>query len=354
MRREFVLITGLALSLSSSAFAPNNSQRRRRNLFVQQQEEETSPAAGVSSSRFHHNRKSPSRRGFRFALSESNFNAPDDTSASTTTPTSQKLQELQALETELKNYLAYISMPSDDSSLNTITPVPRPPSIPPPLAKLFSSSPNDSQDKDPEQVLQELRQSVQQEEQRIRQAQEELRELQQQEETLRKAEAALQKSRELAAQRRQKLLQQTQRATQSLESTRQQVEELSKAEAEEAEEEQSSSAAGDKEAISRSRSTVSLDDLASSSSNDVPSFIKSKSFLDAISSPKASASSSKRSTALNIPTLSDWVQYDDGSISGTIQGSAHFEDGKTISTSPLVSTSVVQGGRVVETTSGTR
>ena len=346
MRRELVLFTGLVLSLSSDALVPHNSQNRRRCSIL------LKTPAGVSN-RLSNHKYSSRRRISSSTLSEANSNSPEDssTSSTTTTPTSQKLQELQALETELENYLAYISMPSDDSLENRLTPVPRPPSIPPPLAKLFSaSSSNDSQDKDPEMILQALRQSVQQEEERIRQAQDELRELQQQEETLRKAEATLQKSRQLAAQRRQKLLLQTQRATQSLESTRQQVEELSKAEAEE----EQIAAVEDNEATSRSRSTVSLDDLASSSSNDVPSFIKSKSFLDAISSPKASASSSKRSTALNIPTLSDWVQYDDGSISGTIQGSAHFEDGKTISTSPLVSTSVVQGGRVVETTSGTR
>merc|ERR1712238_295249 len=53
-----------------------------------------------------------------------------------------------------------------------------------------------------------------------------------------------------------------------------------------------------------------------------------------------------------VPTISSWKQMRDGAIEGVISGSPNFNDGETLTTSPITSDAV--GGCVVQTSSGSR
>lgn len=63
-------------------------------------------------------------------------------------------------------------------------------------------------------------------------------------------------------------------------------------------------------------------------------------------------SSSSGKAPAGIPTLYNWVQYVDGSITGRIKNSRNFIDGATVSTSPVPAGA--KGGNVITTASGSR
>ena len=68
---------------------------------------------------------------------------------------------------------------------------------------------------------------------------------------------------------------------------------------------------------------------------------------DDVTAPK------KLSTApRGVPTVSNWRQNRDGSITGIISGSSSFSDGEKITTSPIASDAI--GGTLVSTVSGSR
>jgi hypothetical protein len=58
------------------------------------------------------------------------------------------------------------------------------------------------------------------------------------------------------------------------------------------------------------------------------------------------------SSSTNLPTLSDWEQNDDGSITGYVSNRIGFEDGTLITTSPVKTRA--RAGRVVTTTGGSK
>jgi hypothetical protein len=77
---------------------------------------------------------------------------------------------------------------------------------------------------------------------------------------------------------------------------------------------------------------------------------KSESSIDASST--VSTKSTSTAPPRGIPVISKWKQARDGSITGVINGSAAFNDGDPVTTSPIKGTAA--GGTVVTTTSGSR
>jgi hypothetical protein len=74
-----------------------------------------------------------------------------------------------------------------------------------------------------------------------------------------------------------------------------------------------------------------------------------------LGSPGAAAAAAKsKSTAKNdgIPTLSNWKQEADGSITGNIRNSKMFREGQKITTSPI--RKGAKAGTVVTTSSGSK
>lgn len=89
------------------------------------------------------------------------------------------------------------------------------------------------------------------------------------------------------------------------------------------------------------RRTISLGDL----------FNLGKSEEDTAPTPKQSIPTKVQAPS-GVPTLSNWRQNDDGSITGKISGSPSFKEGETITTSPVASGAT--SGSVVKTNSGSR
>jgi hypothetical protein len=66
-----------------------------------------------------------------------------------------------------------------------------------------------------------------------------------------------------------------------------------------------------------------------------------------------SAKKSVRNAPRGVPTILNWRKNRDGSISGKISGSASFNEGERITTSPIASGKVDEG-EIVKTGSGSR
>jgi len=77
-----------------------------------------------------------------------------------------------------------------------------------------------------------------------------------------------------------------------------------------------------------------------------------KSVSSSDSSPTVSTKSVSTAPPRGVPVISKWKQARDGSITGVITGSAAFNDGDPVTTSPIKGTAV--GGAVVTTTSGSK
>ena len=89
------------------------------------------------------------------------------------------------------------------------------------------------------------------------------------------------------------------------------------------------------------RRTISLGDLFNLGKNEE----------ETVAVPKQATSTTSQAPP-GVPTISNWKQNDDGSITGTITGSNSFKQGETITTSPVAKGATT--GSVVKTNSGSR
>lgn len=237
---------------------------------------------------------------------------------------------------------------------------PRPPGTPPPF-QMLQNTDGTTQEVSlvkAEVALEKLRERLRREEEALRRAEEALQQSIQEEEILRRAEEALQRSREAADQRKLEAIQQTEAAVASAEQARRDTEEAHQAwnqeqsttrnYEEQVEVEDLYDVAffnHDDESILRGmeapRSTIPLEFLIGSNGTplDYPGEVNGIRD-DCVQAPA------------EIPTLSNWVQYIDGSIHGQISNSDKFPDGASISTSAVKQGAT--GGSIIETSSGSK
>lgn len=204
---------------------------------------------------------------------------------------------------------------------------PRPPSIPPPLVALGIGEKDTLEGQSlqkAEQALFKLRQRLREEEANLRKAEEALMRSLQEEEVLKKAEFVLQQSRAAAEKRKAEAIKKTNDAVISAERTRNYQRKVQE------------KAEQDFKRQRRTRGTVPLSNIPNSNNSN---FNNDDMYFG-------------NAEQEGVPTLYDWVQDVNGSLTGKVRGSKMFVDGTTVSTSP-VSTGAT-GGTIVTTSSGSQ
>lgn len=207
---------------------------------------------------------------------------------------------------------------------------PRPPSIPPPLVALGIGDKNsfggEQSLRKAEEALLKLRERLKEEEESLRKAEEALMRSLEEEEVLRKAEFVLQQSRAAAEKRKAEAIRRTEAAVISAEQTRKYERKVQQ-----------------KAANMQQRETRGTIPLGTFNNENGNFNAGNNDFY---------FGNNEFNEIGGIPTLYDWVQDVNGSITGRVKGSDQFVDGTTLSTSP-VSTGAT-GGTVVTTSSGSK
>lgn len=304
------------------------------------------------------------------------------------------LTKMEQVEQALTNFLETASLQPDGTTTivtNNSRRPPRPPSIPPPMGAFLDDGNDQRLDQErrwrntdvqrAEIGLQKLRERLRQEEASLKQAQEALQRSQEEEGILLKAEMALQRSREAAERRKQDALRRTKQAMASAEQARREQEDhaaqvMSKKQQlrrKQAVQHEAERSQNKNETISTSevttskrRKTVSLEGLFDSTRISPPkddnrkprptmmlgelfknSQDQSSEYYDEYDQKEYLDVARK-----DIPVLYDWIQDQDGSITGSIRGSSSFREGATVSTSSVALG--VRDGTTITTSSGSQ
>ena len=220
--------------------------------------------------------------------------------------TPELYEKMESVELALAKFLEEKS-----NALSTNIDKPPPPSNPPPMGALYNRNTLSNDLIRAEQALEKLRQRLRQEEEALFQAEQVLQRSMEEQDILRRAEEALQQSRKAAEQRKAEAIRQTGMAMEAVERS--------------LEEQQ-------QQTPPPPRPTMELGNI--------------------FGGRKRSSSSASQGVPDGIPILYNWIQYDDGSIRGTIKGSPNFVDGATISTSTVELGA--QGGSIITTSSGSQ
>ena len=70
--------------------------------------------------------------------------------------------------------------------------------------------------------------------------------------------------------------------------------------------------------------------------------------------PKATPKNKAATVPKGVPVLSGWRKNRNGSVTGKISGSDNFNDGETVTTSPIGDKYTIEGDSVVQTKSGSK